>query len=247
VRIWIAPGDNELTKSTIFDHVKVENHSGEVIRNIVSLRKSEDLFDDLTSDPEGWKSAQVVETHTKPFSYRSVTPVIDRPFEDAEWFNAIGWPFKHWQASRFSDGSYGVWYGSRTIETTVYESAWHWFNGLLRDADLQADTIAIERKIYGVNCTAALLDFRKAAGAFPAVLDPADYTYAQLIGRRIHDEGHPGLIVQSVRQRNGENLAVFNPAVLRDPRQLCFLTYRTEKGAIIVEREPGVAWLQLTF
>ena len=45
----------------------------------------------------------------KPPPYRSRTPIIDRPFEDAEWFNAITWPFENWRASRFSDGSFGVW------------------------------------------------------------------------------------------------------------------------------------------
>jgi hypothetical protein len=77
----------------------------------VSLLQSQDLFDDLTHDPAEWLLAQKVEDGVKPPPYRSQTPIIDRPFEDAEWFNAIIWPFRHWQASRFSDGAYGVWYG----------------------------------------------------------------------------------------------------------------------------------------
>ena len=33
----------------------------------------------------------------------------------------------HWQATRFSDGTtYGLWYGSLDVATTVYETAWHW-------------------------------------------------------------------------------------------------------------------------
>ena len=32
------------------------------------------------------------------------------------------------QATRFSEGTtYGVWYGARELDTTVYETAWHWF------------------------------------------------------------------------------------------------------------------------
>jgi len=101
-----------------------------VARNIVSLRESQDLFDDLTEDPAEWLLAQKVEGEVKPPPYRSRTPLIDRPFEDAEWFNAIAWPVKNWQASRFSDGTFGVWYGSESVETTVYESAYHWYKGL---------------------------------------------------------------------------------------------------------------------
>ena len=56
--------------------------------------------------------AQQVESAVKPLQYHSPTPVIHRPFEEAEWFNAIGWPFQHWQSSRYSDGSFGVWYAA---------------------------------------------------------------------------------------------------------------------------------------
>ena len=65
----------------------------------------------------------------------SPTPAIHRPFEEAEWFNAIGWPFQHWQSSRYSDGSFGAWYGADSVEATVYETAYHWYHGLLADAE----------------------------------------------------------------------------------------------------------------
>jgi hypothetical protein len=80
-----------------------------VHRNIVSLRESRNLFDDLSGDPAEQALAQQVEIAVKPLHYHSPTPVIHRPFEEAEWFNAIGWPFQHWQSSRYSDGSFGVW------------------------------------------------------------------------------------------------------------------------------------------
>ena len=80
-----------------------------------------------------------MEDDVKPPLYRSRTLIIHRPFEDAEWFNAIVWPFKHWRASRFSGGTYGVWYGSDMVETTVYESAYHWYRRLLADAGFDLD------------------------------------------------------------------------------------------------------------
>lgn len=213
--------------------------------NIVSLHQSQDLFDDLSDDPAEWLLAQAVEDQIKPPPYRSVTPIIDRPFEDAEWFNAITWPFKHWQASRFSDGSYGIWYGSESVETTVYESAYHWCRGLLSDAGFEQMTVIAERKVYLVTCTAALLDFRKATVDHPDLLHPSDYTFCQSVGARIHREGHPGLLTQSVRRPEGESIAIFNPAVLSNPRHNCQLTYRLEGRQIVVEKQPGVAWMSL--
>lgn len=229
----------------LFARLSVADIRRDLLRNIVSLRQSQDLFDDLSADPAEWQLAQTVEDNVKPPLYRSPTPVIHRPFEDAAWFNAIGWPFRHWQASRFSDGSYGVWYGSDTVETTVHETAYHWFRGLISDAGFEHEAVVAERKVYAVACGAAVLDFRQATGEYPELLHPTDYSFPQAVGARIHHEGHPGIVIQSVRRPQGENVAIFNAGVLSDPRMNCQLTYRLEGGRIVVEKQPGKAWLRL--
>lgn len=231
--------------NSLFAHLALADIHQDVARNIVSLLQSQDLFDDLTDDPADWLLAQKVEDEIKPPLYRSHTPVIDRPFEDAEWFNAIIWPFKHWQASRFSDGAYGVWYGSDSVETTVYESAYHWYRGLLSDAGFERTTVVAERKVYSVACNAALLDFRKSAEDHPDLLHPSDYAFCQSVGSRIHREGHPGLLTQSVRRPAGTNVAIFNANILTNPRHNCQLTYRLEGDQIVVEKPPGVEWVKL--
>jgi hypothetical protein len=231
--------------NSLFAHLALADIHQDVARNIVSLLQSQDLFDDLTDDPAERLLAQKVEDEIKPPPYRSRTPVIDRPFEDAEWFNAIIWPFKHWQTSRFSDGTYGVWYGSDSVETTVYESAYHWYRGLLSDAGFERTTVVAERKVYSVACNAALLDFRKSAEDHPDLLHPSDYAYCQSVGSRIHREGHPGLLTQSVRRPAGTNVAIFNADILSNPRRNCQLTYRLEGDQIMVEKQPGMEWVRL--
>lgn len=230
---------------SLFAHIALAEFQQDVARNIVSLRVSQDLFDDLTDDPAEWRLAQQVEEAVKPPPYTSHQPIIDRPFEDAQWFSAIGWPFKNWQASRFSDGSFGVWYGSESVETTVHESAHHWYHGLLRDAGFEQMAVIAERRVYWVACHAALLDLRPAVAHDPDLLHPTDYRLCQRVGARIHREGHPGLLTPSVRRPAGENLAIFNPAVLSNPRYHGQLTYRLEGGQIVVEREPGTPWISL--
>lgn len=231
--------------NTLFAQLKLADIHQDVIRNIVSLRQSQDLFDDLSDNASEWLLAQKVENEVKPPPYRSSTPIIDRPFEDAEWFNAIAWPFKHWQNSRFSDGSFGVWYGSDSVETTIYESAYHWYSGLLKDAGFDTQIVAVERKVYSVACQAALLDFRKESNKHEGLLHASDYTFCHSVGARIHREGHPGLVTQSVRRSDGENFAIFNSAVLSKPRHNCQLTYRLEQGRIVVEKEGEGVWMAL--
>ena len=231
--------------NSLFSKLGLADVHQDVARNIVSLRESQDLFDDLTEDPAEWLLAHKVEGEVKPPPYRSRTPLIDRPFEDAQWFNAIAWPFKHWQASRFSDGTYGVWYGSDSVETTVYESVYHWYKGLLCDAGFDRQEVIAERKVYWVACGAALLDLRAASNEYPDLLHPSDYSFCQSVGARIHREGHPGLLTPSVRRSAGENVVVFNPGVLSNPRLNGQLTYRLEGEQVVVEKQPGVTWVTL--
>ena len=229
----------------LFSRLALADVHRDVARNIVSLRTSQDLFDDLSSAPEDWRLAQQVEDAVKPPPYTSAEPAIHRPFEDAAWFAAIDWPFRHWQASRFSDGSFGVWYGSESVETTAWETAYHWVNGLLRDAGFDAERVVAERRVYSVACDALLPDFRGTSAAHRKLLHKRDYAHAQAVGARLHREGHPGLVVGSARREEGENFVVFNPGVLSRPRHACYLTYRLESERVVVERTPGRKWLEI--
>ena len=229
----------------LFSRLALADIHRDVVRNIVSLRESQNLFDDLTDSPEEWLLARQVANEVKPPPYRSSTPVIDRPFEDADWFNAILWPFRNWQASRFSDGTFGLWYGSGSIETTVFESAYHWDRWLLCDAGFEKEAVIGERQLYSVACDAALLDFRPVVHDYPGLVHKNDYSFSQSVGARIHREGHPGLIVPSVRHGDGDNFVIFNPAILSDPRHNCFLTYRLDGVTIRVEKGPGASWMKI--
>lgn len=234
-----------MESDTLFDQLALADVHDDVARNIVSLRTSQDLFDDLTDQPEEWALAQQVEDEVKPPTYQSRTPVIHRPFEDAHWFNAIAWPFKHWQASRFSDGSFGVWYGCDSVETSVHETVYHWFNGLLRDAGFEHEDVVAERRVYRVACDAALVDLRPTLARHPGLAHKTDYAAAQAVGARLHREGHPGLVTTSVRHATGHNYVVLNANVLSDPRHHMYLSYRLTGAQIAVEQQPGVRWLQI--
>lgn len=51
----------------------------DLLRNIVSIRVSQDLFDDLTNDPAEAALAQLVELQVKPPTYVSPQPVSMAP------------------------------------------------------------------------------------------------------------------------------------------------------------------------
>jgi hypothetical protein len=225
--------------------IKVADVDEVIIRNIVSINTSQDLFDDLTPSASAWAAAQRLEFETKPMPYISKTPIIDRPFEDAIWLNAIGWPFQHWQASRFSDVSFGVWYGCDSDLTSVYETVHHWYHGLLADAGFTNREIIGERKLYGVKCKAILLDLRTHSALLKQVTRKNNYDDPQALGKRLHREGNTGLITQSVRHMQGTNYVVLNPAVLSEPNHLSQLRYTLTGGEVIVEKQIGNVWLKI--
>ena len=233
----------------LLSQVKLVEVAQDVMRNITSIRVSQDLFDDLSDTPADWALAQKVENEIKPPLFQSALPIIHRPFETADWDNAIGYPFTHWQQSRYSDGSFGVWYGSDSIATTVYETAYHWVNGLLADVgwDNPQNPIITERKVYRVDCHAALLDFRPILPNYPQLLHPKDYSETQLLGARLHREGHPGCVTGSARYAKGHNYVVFNPQILTQPRHECLLTYRYtgRKESLHVEKTAGKIWMKI--
>lgn len=216
----------------------------ELARNIVSLRISENLFDDLSPDPNEQATAMHLEMETKPPTYLSNLPVVDRPFEEAEWIDAVEFPFIEWSASRYSDGRFGVWYGADSIETTIFETVYHWRRKFLEDAGFTQDGIIGERRVYWVKCDAALIDLRMRIDKYPALIDVSDYSFTQSIGNRLHREGHPGLITQSARC-DGDIYALFFPRVLSAPRIACYLTYRTAGAQVEVEKEAGLVWMTI--
>lgn len=231
----------------LFNDLTLTDHHGDIHRNIVSIRESQDLFDDLSSNPMAWKAAVDLEISTKPHTYVSQQTIIDRPFEEATYNEAIQYPFNHWSCSRYSDGSFGVWYGTDTLETSIYETVYHWHRRFLEDAGWQARSGIIgERKVYLVRCDAALLNFIPKLDTFPALRDASSvYHFTHQVGARINHDGHPGLVSRSARCE-GDIYAIFNAKVLSNPRNICYLSYHLrEGGRVTVERQPGEVLLTI--
>ncbi len=228
-----------------------EDSRGDWHRNIVSLRKSADLFADLVDDPAHVAVLSEHELATKLVS--EPQPIISRPFEDAEVYdaivNAIAWPFEHPAASRFTAGRYGVWYGAGLIETSVYETVHHFRKNTLASDIARSSTkpIVQERRVHLVHCNAALVDLRSLTKTDKRLLDPDDYTYCQSLGAELRAAFQPGVMTRSARHRTGQIVAVFVREALSNPRDVCYLTYildaRSER--VRVERTPGKAWLTI--
>ena len=208
-------------------------------RNIVSLRESANLFDELSDDPNDQAVAIQAELETKQDIYPSTPASIHKGFV---YNAAIAYPFltEPFLDTRFGDGSYGVWYGSMALITTIYETGYHAYRAIVGVED-HPNLVTQERAIYNVHCAGILIDLSQKVARHPDLVSN-DYGVCHLIGKKLQKEGHPGILYASART-DGINVAVFNPQILSNPRNNCFLTYiiSTRDKMIRVEREVGKA------
>lgn len=214
---------------------------GDLTRNIKTIREAQSLFDDLSVDASDWDVAIAAEGQEY---IPSEAPLITRPFD---YGAVITFPFvpQHWQETRFSDGlEYGVWYGSLDVDTTVYESIYHW-RRFIADSYAEEDRMIVgERRVFAVACDAIVLDLRGKETRFPGLVARGSYAYTHGLGRYLHAQGQNGVLTQSARA-SGTNAALLRPEVLSSVRDRCYLTYRTNptRDEVIVERDPGETWL----
>ena len=126
--------------------------------------------------------------------------------------------FTHLNAdgSRFSDGSYGVYYAAQALETAVAEVSHHRAVFLARtnepaiDVDLRVITAAVDAPLHDL-CRVS----RPDAAAW---LAPDDYAPPQALGRRLRDAGSWGVLFPSVRHSGGLCVGLFRPKALQPAR-----------------------------
>jgi len=227
----------------LFD--KTADFKGRPYRNITTLRESEDLFDDLTHGDENASAiAAEAEMRVKGHPVLRDSKIIQRGFHYTR--SIIDYPFKNepYLFTRFGDGTYGVWYGSLEMKTTVFETSFHMIKAESAVEGLD-EVVVRERAVYRVKCSAILIDLGGKQNNFPELIAD-DYGFTQQIGQRMNREGHPGLLAPSSRY-NGTNMVVFNPDVLSNPQLHCYLTYFFDPQTfnIRVERTVGRTWLKV--
>lgn len=187
------------------------------------------LFERLTDDPGVWDALIALEELTNPRVRDEIGAIALVAPEDrlsgpgASWVMAA---FTHVnpKGSRFSDGSYGVYYAASELETAIAETAFH-FEAFARDA---SDPPRMEdMRVLVAGASADLED----VAALPApqqalVLAPDTYAYAQPFAQTLRAAGSAGVVYPSVRQPGGTCLGAFKPRVLSIPRQERHLKYR---------------------
>lgn len=115
--------------------------------------------------------------------------------------------------SRFSPGSYGVYYAARDRQTAIAETVHHRQRLLASTAEAAC---TLQMRCYLANIKADLDDLR---GGWPELHDPDSYVASQRYAVERRAAGSDGVVYDSVRQSGGQCVAVFHPDRIAPARQ----------------------------
>lgn len=198
------------------------------------------LFDRVAS-PEDFEALYALEALTND-RLRTETGDLDLvPREERRFgpgYGPIMAAFTHLnpQGSRFSDGTYGVFYCARTSATAIAETRYHAgrFLAATREPPLRQ-----QMRLYTVIAQGTVVDLRGSPTAHgpahepdPAVFAPDDYTAGQALGRPCCAAGAPGIVYPSVRDAGGECLAALRTMLLHACHHAAYLEYNWNGEAI---------------
>jgi hypothetical protein len=129
--------------------------------------------------------------------------------------------------SRFSDGSWGVFYAGHSVATAVEETVYHRQRFL---AATREPACEIQMRCYRTSVDSRLHDIR---GGWPAAHDPDSYAASVALARELRAAGSNGIVYDSARHRGGKCLAAFNPDVVAPCTQAQHLVYRWDGSRIV--------------
>lgn len=120
------------------------------------------------------------------------------------------------EGSRFSDGSFGVYYASSDLDTAIAEVSHHRALFLSRTAEPAID---IDLRLITAALEAPLHDLRGLRKREPLLYDPVHYGAAQALGRQLREGGSWGVVYHSVRHAGGLCTGAFRPRALTAVRE----------------------------
>lgn len=159
----------------------------------------------------------------------SLVPTEERVFGNGSTCIMAAFTHLNPRGSRFSDGTYGVFYCARNRGTAIAETRYH---AALFMKATDEPPMRLQMRLYTLEAAGEVVDLREASLVDPRIIDPDDYGYAQGIGRKLRSAGTPGILYPSVRESEGECLAALRTGMLKNCLHAAYLEYNWNGRAI---------------
>ena len=138
--------------------------------------------------------------------------------------------------TRFSDGSFPVFYSALAMETAQAEVA-YWFGKVYAGRPQSARTAYYQ----SFRCTFEGLekDLRPKKQDWPDLVHDSDYSFCNRLGAEAREQGVDGLIVPSARHE-GANMPIFARKAVSDPELegIVTITYSPGADEAFIDRPP---------
>jgi len=187
-----------------------------------------DLFERVSRDPAVWEALIAAEQLVNPRIRDQVGEIRLVPPDErisGPGASYVLAPFTHLnpKGSRFSDGSYGVYYAAREFETALYETVHHFarFAADSGDGPRHEDMRVLVGRIGSTFHDVESVPPDKRA----LILDPNSYATSRSFGAAMRLAGSNGLLYSSVRYAAGACVAAFRPKAVGIPIQTKHLQY----------------------
>ena len=194
-----------------------------------------DLFERVSADPRVWEALIAAEDAVNPRLRDEVGEIRLVPPEER-----IGGPgasfvmasFTHLNptGSRFSDGSYGVYYAARALRTAIRETAYHFARYAADGGDgprYESMRVLVGRIDNRFGDVASLPAAQRAK-----ILAPESYADSQPFGAALRAAGSNGLVYPSVRDTGGQCVGAFRPRAVGIPVQARHLRYHWDGARV---------------
>ncbi len=182
------------------------------------------VFENVVS-PDEFDIAMAIETLTNP-RWRDEVGQIELIARDERVFglgaSIVMAAFTHFspeRASRFSDGSYGVYYAADSLETAVAETRFH------RQQFCVATNEAPNDFHFRAYVNQIILPMHDIRNGFEHLHHAEDYAPSQTFARELKAQNSNGILYRSVRREGGECIAALRPKSVSLPVQTQHLIY----------------------
>ena len=182
------------------------------------------LFEDLTHDPAEWELLAELESAVNPRVRQEMGDISLVPAELRVRSTAVMAPFVHLNpmGSRFSDGSYGVYYAAEDLDTAIKETVHH-LEIRLRAGNAAPDDM--DQRAYVGPIEGEFLDLSTDPSEAAPLMAADTYEHSQKFGQQVRLAGNDGILFESVRHPGHMALAVFKPPCVTPPVQERHLRY----------------------
>ncbi len=196
------------------------------VRIIPSVYPPIDLFERVAA-PEHLEAVLAIESAFNPrlrdaAGDLALVPPAERVMGPGAGYIMAAFTHVSPEGSRFSDGTYGVFYAAQRESTAIAETRYH------RERFMRATRqprMELDMRVLSVTVKAPLHDLRGMRTVMPDVYRPDDYNASKILGGALRAGGSSGVVYDSVRQDGGRCVGVFRPRLLSTCRERKHLRY----------------------